>query len=206
VSSIERHATNRRRPELIGVTTTLAILAILAISGCSGGDGTSLTLDQLRTTGASCPVDLDAALSGSGLSATGTVEVEVARGREIAGDVAEPSVLEDADAVLVMCSVQLGEGSIEVNLVAARTDGVANIFLPALAHNLDLDGGDLGHLVTAIELTSEGTLVDLPGSAPVALARIDIKGAESASVYVAGTDGPSREEADALAHTIIDNL
>jgi hypothetical protein len=161
-------------------------------------------MDRLADGGAACPVDLDEAVAAAGIEAgDGEVAVEVSEGSGDGGQ--DASALDQVGGVYVDCTRPVDGGEVTAVVFASERPEAVGLLLPQLQHELDLDIDALPDVLDRVEATDEGDLVDLGAEGPVAVARIDVDGAESAVVYVSAPD-LSTDEVQTVAEKILDDL
>jgi hypothetical protein len=180
---------------------TGAVLVAVAAAACSSGDGdAALTLDDLRDAGDDCPVDL----AGTDLVAdeVGPIEVEVTEGSGD-GDAGD-SAIDQAGGVYVECRTG-GDAGTRAVVYASEQPNAFSILLPQAAQDLGLAADDLQVLLGAYDDAGSGDLVELGAEGPVAAARIDVDGAESAVLYLS-TDDASPEEVEDTVEELVDQL
>jgi hypothetical protein len=189
----------------------LAASAVAIVGACSDGGGPSLSVEQMRDAGGRCPVDLEAAVAASRLDSPGgdlTVEVSEGSGEvpqdASVGDWTEQghSAVDWYDAVVVTCIQAVDGGDVTVELMAVRRPqaGTAvGLVLPQVARDLALTADELEGLIARFEAADAGDLVDLGGEAPIAVAPLDVDGAESAVLYVSAAEVDAATPADVRA-------
>jgi hypothetical protein len=183
------------------------VVGVAAGAGCSGGDGASLTMDELAGAREACPVDVDAAVKAAGLDVTGaTTEVDVTRGSGRGGP--EDPPLDQAGGVYVECDRPVAGGEVTAIVVALDRPSAVNLLLPLIQRDADLDIDQLRALVERTARTDDGDLVDLGVDGPlVALSPIDVGDAESAVLYVsASVTGARPSVARNVAERLLDDL
>ena len=178
----------------------VALLSVVAWACSSGGDDAALSLDDLRDAGDGCPVDL----AGSDLVAdqVGEVEVEVTEGSGDGG--LDDAAIDQAGGVYVECRLSGAGGTLAV-VYASEQPGALGLLLPQLQSDLDLAADDLEVVMAAFDDTDGGDLVELSAEGPVAVARLDVDGAESAVLYVS-TDGATPAEVHDATEAMLDAL
>jgi hypothetical protein len=183
--------------------TAPVLLLPLLLGACSGGgDDASLSMDGLRDTGDTCPVELDAAVVDAGLaSGEGAVDVEVTEGSGT-GD-AEDSAIDQVGGVYVECRRAVDDGDVTAVVFASDQPQAIGLMLPTLQNDLDLAADDLEPIVDQLGDTDAGELLDLGGDARAAAAPVDVDGAESAVLYVSASSA-TPQQTQAIAEQLLD--
>ena len=178
----------------------LTALVLLTGACSSGDDDAALSLDDLRGAGDECPVDL----AGSALVAdqVGEIEVEVTEGSG-EGDVGDPAI-DRTVGVHVECRTG-GDGGTLAVVYASEEPGALAMLLPLALRDLDLASDDADVLLSAYDDTGAGDLVELSEEGPVAIAKIDVDGAESAVLYLS-TNGATPDEVADATRAMLDAL
>jgi hypothetical protein len=185
----------------IGRRVLAVTVAVLAGACSPGGADAAFTLEELRTAGDTCPVDL----AGTGLAPDDAVNVEV--------DVVEGSAPGDAGSrigqmsgVYVECTLPVdGGGDVTAVVFAAEQPRAIVVVLPHANRYLRLAADDLEDQLAAFDDADAGQLVDLGAVGPVAIARLDVDGAESAVLYVSAPSAAPDDVQDAT-EGILDGL
>ncbi len=179
----------------------LAVAVAGLVGACSSGrdDEAAFTLDELRTAGDACPVDL----ANTGLAPDGAGEVEVT---VVDGSVPGQSAIAEQSGVYVECTVPVdGGGDVTAVLFASEQPGAITLVLPYALRHLRLGVDDLEGVVAAFDDADAGELVDLRAEGPVAIARLDVDGAESTVLYVSAASAAPDDVRDAT-EAILDEL
>jgi hypothetical protein len=174
----------------------LAVTAAGLAGACwSGGADAAFTLDELRTAGDTCPVDL--ASTSLAPDDGGEVEVDVVEGTAPGGQVS---------GVYVECTLPVdGGGDVTAVVFASEQPGAISLVLPHAQRHLRLVADDLEGVLAAFDDTDAGELVDLGAEGPVAIAHLDVDGAESAVLYVSAPSAAPDDVRDAT-EGILDDL
>ncbi len=183
-----------------GVSAAAAAVALL-VGACSSGSGdAALSLDDLRDAGDECPVDL----AGSDLvvDQVGPVEVAVTEGTG-EGEL-DDAAIDQAGGVYVECRVGGDDGTLAA-VYASEEPGALGLLLPLLALDRGLTSVELEVVMAAYDDTDDGDLVELSAEGPVAVARLDVEGAESAVLYVS-TNGATPVDVHAATEQLVDDL
>jgi hypothetical protein len=179
----------------IGRRVLAVTVAGLAGACSSGGADAAFTLDELRTAGDTCPVDL--ASTGLAPDDAGDVEVDVVEGSAPGGQVS---------GVDVECTLPVdGGGDVTAVVFASEQPGAIRLVLPDALRHLRLPADDLEGVLAAFDDADAGELVDLGAEGPVAIARVDVDGAESAVLYVSAPSAAPDDVRDAT-EVILDEL
>ncbi len=161
----------------------LAVTAAGLACACSSGDARpAMTLDELRTAGDTCPVDL----ASSGLAPDGAddVEVDVVEGSPPGPE--DSSIISQQVGVWVECTVPVDDGgNVTAVVFASERPGAITLVLPHAHRLLRLAADDLDRVLADFDDADARELVDLGAEGPVAIARLDVDGAASAVLYVA---------------------
>jgi hypothetical protein len=185
-----------------------AVVVAASLGGCSGGDGSSLTVDGLAETGSDCPVDLDGAVTAAGVEGdAGPVTAEVSTGSGEGGQ--DASALDQAGGVYVECTRPVGDGEVTAVVFASEHPGAISLLLPLLQHDLQLDMDDLPGIVERAQDADEGELIDTGGEGSAAVGRLGVDGAESAILYVSASSAPSAAsptQVRTIAEDLLDDL
>jgi hypothetical protein len=96
-------------------------------------------------------------------------------------------------------------GDVTAVVFAAEQPRAIVVVLPHAHRYLRFAAGDPEDQLAAFDETDAGELVDLGIEGPVAIARLDVDGAESAVLYVSAPSAASNEVRDA-AEAILDDL
>ena len=180
----------------------LAVAAAGLVGACSSGrdeDDAAFTLDELRSAGDACPVDL----ASTGLAPDGAGEVEV---DVVGGSAPGRSAIARAGGVYVECTVPVdGGGDVTAVLFASEQPGAIMLVLPLAQRHLRLAADDLEGQLAAFDDADAGELVDLTAEGPVAIARLDVDGAESTVLYVSAASAAPDDVRDAT-EAILDQL
>jgi hypothetical protein len=170
----------------------------VTVAGLAGACSTAkadaaFTLDELRTAGDTCPVDL--ASTGLAPDDAGNVEVDVVEG-SAPGDAG--SLIGQMSGVYVECTVPVDEGgNVTAVVFAAEQPRAIVLVLPHAHRLLRFAADDLDDQLAAFDEADPGELVDLGAEGPVAIARLDVDGAESAVLYVAAPSAAADDVRDA---------
>ena len=172
-----------------------ATVAGLAGACSSGGADAAFTLDQLRTADDTCPVDL--ASTRLAPEHGGEVDVDVVEGAVPGGQVS---------GVYVECTLPVdGGGDVTAVVFASEQPRAIRLVLPHAQRHLRLAADDLEDQLAAFDEADAGTLVDLGAEGPVAIARLDVDGAESAVLFVSAPSAAPEDVRDAT-EAILDDL
>jgi hypothetical protein len=171
----------------------------LVLGGCGGGASGALTTDEVRHSASHCPLDLAAAAKSAGVKAGGAVT-----GRSVE----DPSpVVARVDGAVAECALPLsGGGRLSVTLVAADKGSPVPVLLPLIQERTGISSADLGRVVVSAGKAKPGSLVDLPGTLPVALVILPGGGKTRAAASLAGSDGADRAQAEAVAKALAEGL
>lgn len=193
-----------------GVTGLVAVVVLsVAAGGCSddddnggsGGGSGSLSQDDLAGAGSECPVDLTAAVAEAGLDTDGDVTVEVTEGSGGGGQ--DDAAIDQVGGFYVACTQPVTDGGeITAVVFGSEQPGAVGMLLPQIAADLDLTADDIEGVFDRVQRTDVGELADLDAEGPVAVARIDIDGAESGVLYVSSS-GVSPDEVRAVADDLL---
>jgi hypothetical protein len=166
----------------------LAVTVAGLVGACSsGGADAAFTLDELRTASDTCPVDL--ASTGLAPDDAGDVEVDVVEGSAPGGQVS---------GVWVECTLPVDEGGdVTAVVFASEQPGAIRLVLPYALRLLRLAADDLEGVLAAFDDADAGELVDLGAEGPVAIARLDVDGAESTVLYVSAPSAAPDDVRDA---------
>jgi hypothetical protein len=180
----------------------LAVTVVgLAVACSSGGADGALTLDELRTAGDTCPVDLPS--TGLAPDDAGHVEVDVVEGSAV-GDAG--SRIGQMSGVYVECTLPVdGGGDVTAVVFAAEQPRAIVLVLPHANRYLGLAADDLESQLAAFDDADPGQLVDLGAEGPLAIARLDVDDAESAVLYVSAPRASPHDVRDATEE-ILDDL
>jgi hypothetical protein len=180
----------------IGRRVLAVTVAGLTGACSSGGADAAFTLDELRTAGDTCPVDL--ARTSLAPDDGGEVEVDVVEGTAPGSQVS---------GVYVECTLAVdGGGDVTAEVLASeQPPGAISLVLPHAQRYLRLAADDLEGVLTAFDDADAGELVDLGAEGPVAIARLDVDGAESAVLYVSAPSAAPDDVRDAT-EGILDDL
>ena len=158
------------------VTRRVLAVTVAGLAGaCSSGSAdAAFTLEELRTAGDTCPVDL--ASTSLAPDDAGEVEVDVVEGSVPDGQVS---------GVYVECTLPVDEGgNVTAVVFASEQPGAIRLVLPHAQRYLRVAADALEGQLAAFDNADAGELVDLGAEGPVAIARLDVDGAESAVLYV----------------------
>jgi hypothetical protein len=170
-------------------------VAGLAGACSSAGADAAFTLDELRTAGDTCPVDL----TSTGLASDdgGEVDVDVVEGSAPGGQMS---------GVYVECTLPVdGGGDVTAVVFASHQPRAIRLMLPHAQRYLRLAADDLEDQLAAFDEADAGELVDLGAEGPVAIARLDVDGAESAVLYLSAPSAAPGDVRDAT-EAILDDL
>jgi hypothetical protein len=150
-------------------------VTVTGLAGASSPDAdAAFTLDELRTAGETCRVDL--ASTGLAPDDGGEAEVDVVECSAPGGQVS---------GVYVECTLPVDwGGDVTAVVFASEQPGAISLVLPLAQRYLRLAADDLEDQLAAFDDADAGELVDLGAEGPVAIARLDVDGAESAVLYV----------------------
>jgi hypothetical protein len=179
---------------------------VLLLGACGGGgDGSSLTMDDLRKGGDTCPVDLGGAAVAAGLTTDeGEVAVEVTEGSGDGG--LDDAAIDQVGGVYVECTLTGDDGDVNAVLFASERAQAIGLVLPMLQRDLELASADLGAVVERFDDSDAGEPFDLGADDPVAAAaRLDVDGAESAVLYVSAPQASPQQVQD-LTDGLLDAL
>jgi hypothetical protein len=168
------------------------VLLLGAVAGCGGG---ALSLGDLAEHPSSCPVDLAAAARTAGVETSGAVTGKSVRGPVPAG--------RHDDGVVAECHVGVaGGGDLSLLLVAAKDGSAMAALLPDVVDRAGLPASDYGPILTAAGRTSAGDLVRVPGTEPVAVLVVPIRGSGNAAARLFAQGGPDRTRVEAVARAL----
>jgi hypothetical protein len=195
------------KPAPVPVRVRLLAVTVAGLAGaCSSGGAdaadAAFTLDELRTTADTCPVDL--ASTGLAPDDAGDVEVDVVEGSAPGG--AGASAIDQVSGVYVECTLPVdGGGDVTAVVFASEQPGAVSLLLPHAQRHLRLAADDLEGVLAAYDDADAGELVDLGAEGPIAIARLDVEGAESAVLYVSSPSATPDEVRDATGR-LLDKL
>ena len=173
--------------------------ALAGAVACSSGDDGGLSLDDLRDTGDTCPVDL-ANLPFLADQVDAGVEVEVHEGTGDGG-LSDPAI-DQLGGVHVEC--RAADGTVAVIYGSEQPNALA-LLLPMLARDLGLSGDEAEVVLAAYDDAEAGDLVEVGAEGPAAAVRLDIDGAESGVLYLS-TISATPEEVASAAEELADDL
>ncbi len=191
----------------LGVTC----LVLAAACGSDAKAKSGISIDTLAaTTGTACPVPLEASASASGVDnstpATGSVVVGAAGGTDPTTGPPGTSPIDAADAVMVECTLTLTDGgTVDLVLIAARTDAAPEVLIPAVAHVAGLTANQAQQLANDATRTKDAELVPVPGSSAVAMMPTKVGGATSAA-FVVSSPTLKRAQVEQIARQLDQRL
>lgn len=193
----------------------MGLTALLLTAACESSSKakSGITIDTLAAaSGTACPVPLDVAADNSGIDtpspATGSVEVGLSVDDSTAGAGTAPgtSPIAAADGVAVRCTLTLADGtSVDLLLVAARTDAAAELLIPEAARVGPLTTNQATQLANDATRTAAGALVPMPGAGAVAMLRTKVDGATSAALLVSA-ESLKRPQVEQIARQLDQRL
>lgn len=197
-----------RRAITVAVWAVAAGVGVGVVPGCAGERRSSsgITIDTLAAaTGTACPVPLDAAVSGSGIERSNASTGQVSVSQAFSQSAATPSdttTLDRLAAISVSCTLALdGQDGIRLLLVAGRRGNAGLALLPTVASEAKVDADEIEQVGNDMARNKVGTLVSVPGDAPVAVVSTEIQGASTAWMAVSGPS-LSRQQVEQIARQL----